>query len=92
MVMAVLYLLSSYILKLTTFKVRNSVISTGVGDNFNTGLSLGLLLELSLIDAIIIASMTSSYYVAHGVSPDINELIGFMNENAEHNGGEYNRN
>lgn len=78
--------------KFDTFNIKSPIISTGAGDNFNAGLSLGLLLELSLIDAIIIASMTSSYYVAHGVSPDISGLIGFMNENVEHNGGENNGN
>jgi sugar/nucleoside kinase (ribokinase family) len=72
-----------------TLKIKNPVISTGAGDNFNAGLSLGLLFELPLKAAMIIGSMTASYYVAHGSSPDISELIEFMYENAEHNGGEY---
>jgi sugar/nucleoside kinase (ribokinase family) len=75
--------------KFDTFKIKNPIISTGAGDNFNAGLSLGLLFELPLKDAIIVASMTASYYVAHGSSPEICELIKFMYEKAEHNGGEY---
>ena len=52
------------------------------GDNFNAGLCCGLLLGFTLMDAIVTASMTSSYYVAKGRSPDMSELIGFMQENA----------
>lgn len=67
--------------------IGTPVISTGAGDNFNAGLCCGLLLGFTLMDAIVTASMTSSYYVAKGRSPDMSELIGFMHENAIRIGG-----
>jgi sugar/nucleoside kinase (ribokinase family) len=66
-----------------TFRITDPALTTGAGDNFNAGLSLGLLLGLELLDAIIIASSTSSYYVAYGHSPDLGSLIEFMKNMAD---------
>lgn len=70
--------------KFKTFRIEEPIITTGAGDNFNAGLSYGLLLDFSLLDAMIIASLTSSYYVANGQSPSSDELIGFISENGKY--------
>ena len=66
-----------------TYKIRDPAITTGAGDNFNAGLSLGLLLGLPLMDAMMIASSTSSYYVAYGNSPDLSDLLNFIKNSVQ---------
>ncbi len=60
------------------YKIEKPAIVTGAGDNFNAGLSLGLLAELSMEEAILAASFTASYYVCYGHSPSIDNLIDFI--------------
>lgn len=75
------------VVEFKTLLIENAAISTGAGDNFNAGLCYGILAGFTLMDSIVAASMTSSFYVAHGRSPDISELIIFMNENINQMGG-----
>ncbi len=58
--------------------IKNPVISTGGGDNFNAGFSLGLINELSVRESMILAMATSGAYVWKGKSPDIKQLINYM--------------
>lgn len=60
------------------FKIDDSLISTGGGDNFNAGFCLGLLMQLSLPDSLTVGMATSSYYVKYGKSPEIEDLIEYM--------------
>jgi len=53
-------------------------ITTGGGDNFNAGFLLGLGLNLSLDEALMLATATSGYYVRHAKSPNRKELIRFL--------------
>ncbi len=58
--------------------IKNPVISTGGGDNFNAGFSLGLINEFSVRESMILAMATSGAYVWKGKSPDINQLVNYM--------------
>jgi len=54
------------------------VLTTGAGDNFNAGFCLGLLLDLSLKEALYTGVYTSGFYVRNAKSPDRNELCEFI--------------
>lgn len=62
------------------YKIEKPAIVTGAGDNFNAGLSLGLLAGFPMDEAIMTASLTASYYVAYGHSPSIDNLITFIQD------------
>ena len=53
-------------------------ITTGAGDHFNSGFSLGLLLGLSPECALTMACATSGYYVRNAKSPSIADLQTFI--------------
>ena len=54
------------------------VLTTGAGDNFNSGYVLGLLLGLSPDEALVVGMATSGFYVRNARSPKYNELIQFI--------------
>lgn len=58
-------------------------LSTGAGDNFNSGFMLGLLLGLKPDQALLTGMSTSGFYVRNAYSPDFKELYTFMKEWAE---------
>lgn len=60
--------------------IENPAVTTGAGDNFNAGLCAALLLDMSMPEALVAASMTASFYVANGRSPQLSELISFIND------------
>ncbi len=60
--------------------IKNPIISTGGGDNFNAGFSLGLINNLSIKESMILAMATSGAYVAKGGSPDLKGLINYMED------------
>ncbi|NLB74079.1 MAG: hypothetical protein GX795_08685 [Firmicutes bacterium] len=60
------------------FYVRSPRLSTGGGDNFNAGFGLGWLLGFSLQESLILGNSVSSFYVANGFSPTIDQLIQFL--------------
>ena len=68
-----------------TYKINQPLLTTGAGDNFNAGLSLGILAGFSLDKSIMTASLTGSYYVQTGNSPSLDELIGFITTHALQN-------
>lgn len=57
---------------------ENPVLTTGAGDNFNAGFSLGMLRGLGAADALRTGVCASGYYVRHGRSATIKELAAFM--------------
>ena len=52
-------------------------ITTGGGDNFNSGFCLGLALDLDPTDALTLGVCTSGYYVRNAKSPSYAEIINF---------------
>ena len=62
--------------------IENPVISTGAGDHFNAGFSLGKLLGLADDEAAAAAVGTSGYYVRHATSPTLAQLAEFLESQA----------
>jgi sugar/nucleoside kinase (ribokinase family) len=55
-------------------------LTTGAGDNFNSGFVLGLLLGLEPEEALLTGMSTSGFYVSNAKSPTLDELIRFMDD------------
>ncbi len=53
-------------------------LTTGAGDNFNSGFVFGLLLGLDPMESLHLGMATSGYYVRNAMSPTYNELSEFM--------------
>lgn len=53
-------------------------ITTGAGDHFNAGYTLGQLLKLSPAESLTMAVSTSGYYVREGLSPSLLQLQDFI--------------
>lgn len=53
----------------------NPVICVGAGDNFNAGAAIGLLMELSLIETLELATKTAGYYLRNGKNYNFKEAI-----------------
>lgn len=58
--------------------VKKPKLTTGAGDNFNSGFVLGLLLGLTPQQALLTGMSTSGYYVRNAKSPNTQELIEFI--------------
>ena len=54
-------------------------LTTGAGDNFNAGFLYGLLNNFSFTHCLYMGCATSGFYVRCAKSPDISELIDFLN-------------
>lgn len=61
-----------------SFYVENPKISTGAGDNFNSGFCLGQMLELPIEQSLILGNAVSSFYISEGYSPSIVELLEYL--------------
>jgi sugar/nucleoside kinase (ribokinase family) len=64
--------------KVDSFYIDDPKISTGAGDNFNSGFCLGQMLALSLEHSLILGNVVSSYYISHGHSPNLSQLIDYL--------------
>ena len=64
-------------------------LTTGAGDNFNAGFCLGLMLELSIEEALMLGKATSGFYVRNMHSPSWKELIGFVELWSRHVGEDF---
>jgi hypothetical protein len=53
-------------------------ILTGGGDNLNAGFCLGLVLDLPIQQTMLLGMATSGAYIANGVSPEIGDLINYL--------------
>ncbi len=60
--------------------VEKPKLTTGAGDNFNAGYCLGLLLDLTPDEALLLGMSTSGYYVRQAKSPNFDELKAFIIE------------
>jgi hypothetical protein len=60
--------------------VEKPKLTTGAGDNFNAGYCLGLLLNLTPDQALLLGMSTSGYYVRNAKSPNFQELKQFILE------------
>lgn len=65
--------------------IKEPVISTGGGDNFNAGLTCGLMLGMNHQSAMIMANAVSGYYVTYGKSPSMENVLGYIREWKESN-------
>lgn len=59
-------------------KIRNVMITTGAGDHFNSGFSLGQLLGLDNASCVLIGVATSGYYVSTAQTPTLGDLAGML--------------
>ncbi len=62
---------------LKTLHVKDPVLTTGAGDNFNAGYCNALLYELEKKDILMAAIATAGFYVRFGHSPSMQELEAF---------------
>lgn len=53
-------------------------LTTGAGDNFNSGFMFGLMLGLTTHEALLLGMSTSGFYVRNAKSPNYMELITFL--------------
>lgn len=60
--------------------VAKPKLSTGAGDNFNSGFVLGLLLGLSPDQALLTGMSTSGFYVRNAKSPTYKDLSQFLKD------------
>lgn len=58
--------------------IKTPKLLTGCGDNFNAGLSLGLLMALPLDDCLSAGICTAAYYIENGYSATVEQLIAYM--------------
>lgn len=61
-----------------TFFVPKPKLSTGAGDHFNAGFTVGQLLNCGLQSSVILANAVSAFYVETGVSPEIKDVVNFL--------------
>ncbi|HHY09003.1 MAG TPA: carbohydrate kinase family protein [Firmicutes bacterium] len=64
----------------------NPRLTTGAGDNFNAGFCLGLMLQLSLKNSLLLGKAVSGFYVRSAYSPSFEELKDFLKLWAAHAG------
>ncbi len=60
-------------------------LTTGAGDNFNSGFILGVITGLGLEDSLLLGTATSGFYVRHMRSPELSEIIKFLNDWSDNN-------
>ena len=64
-----------------SFFISNPVISTGAGDNFNAGFCVAQLLQADFESSLIFAHAVSGSYVKTGISPQLTDVIKFLEDN-----------
>ena len=65
------------------FEVKGRLVTeprilTGGGDNLNAGFCLGMVLDLPINQTMLLGMANSGAYIANGVSPDIDDLIRYL--------------
>lgn len=60
--------------------ICSPVISTGGGDNFNAGLTYGLVSGMSIKCAMAIGNASSGFYVSHGYSAELAQLRQYIEQ------------
>jgi hypothetical protein len=69
--------------KCDTFFCKEPRILTGGGDNFNAGFCFALLNNFTLFQSLLISNAVSGSYVKTGISPDLNSLMNFLQQNSK---------
>jgi len=64
-----------------TFLCKEPTILTGGGDNFNAGFCFAQINGFDIFQSLLVANAVSGYYVKTGISPNIDSLINFLNDN-----------
>lgn len=67
--------------KYGTFFCKDPEILTGGGDNFNAGVCYSMLRNFNLLQSLIVANAVSGYYVRTATSPDVHNLLDFLQQN-----------
>jgi hypothetical protein len=67
--------------KCSTFFCKEPKILTGGGDNFNAGICYSMLRKFDLLQSLIVANAVSGYYVRTATSPDVDNLLDFLQQN-----------
>lgn len=67
--------------KCDTFFCNEPKILTGGGDNFNAGFCYAQLHDFNLFQSLLVANAVAGSYVKTGISPDVDNLIEFLNQN-----------
>jgi hypothetical protein len=63
-----------------SFFLEAPLISTGAGDNFNAGFCIGRLMDLDNGASLVLGNATASLYMRSGVSPGLDEIKTFLQE------------
>jgi hypothetical protein len=63
-----------------TFFCEEPMILTGGGDNFNAGYCFSLFIKFDLFQSLLVANAVSGSYVKTGISPDVDHLIEFLDQ------------
>lgn len=64
------------------FFIDHPVISTGAGDNFNTGFCVAQLLSLDVESSILFANAVAAFYIMNGTSPGFEQVVKFLEKKA----------
>jgi sugar/nucleoside kinase (ribokinase family) len=70
--------------KCDTFFCEEPKILTGGGDNFNAGFCYSLLIDFSPFQSLLVANAVSGSYVKTGISPDVEHIVEFLNQESDH--------
>ncbi len=60
--------------------IKNPTLQIGGGDNYNAGVCAGLLCGFSISDCMVIGGAVGSYYVENGNSPNLFQLVRYLEE------------
>ena len=63
-----------------SFFIKNPMMSTGAGDNFNAGFCAAQLLKLDLESSLIFANSVAGFYIKTGISPQLPDVVKFLEE------------
>lgn len=66
--------------RIDNYYTEDTLVSTGVGDNFNVGYCAADLLGLDMESCLITAGAVAGFYVRRGCSPSSDEVIAFLRE------------
>lgn len=66
------------IFKQKSFFIKKPIISTGAGDNFNAGFAAAQLLKMDPGQSLLFANSIAALYVKTGMSPQLEDVIGFL--------------
>lgn len=60
-----------------TFEIE-PIVQTGLGDSFAAGVAVGLLAEISIVEAAMLGSAVAGYYAVSSTHPDLSDISQFL--------------